>query len=152
EAPAIDLILFVHPRELDRAGLTSLYAASIKAAATPGLLDTIRADLAKLRAGHPKDIAVAVATTLAALATGKLDEFDAELARLVQLAEETPLEPLPPGARANARQRADAAKQLGLWLVARECASRDAHRATGEILADRAIEAARRQADPLWPL
>src|SRR5262249_18450336 len=51
-----------------------------------------------------------------------------------------------------ARQRFEAAQRLGLWLIARECWSRDATRELGDPLAALALEAARRQSDNHWAL
>ena len=73
--------------------------------------------------------------------------IEAALDRLGRLVEKTPLDVLPDGARANARQRAEAARQVPLWLVARACWKRkDAAKLAGiaDRLADRALEAARR--------
>src|SRR5205085_5606645 len=52
--------------------------------------------------------------------------------------------------RPNARQRAEAMYQVPLWLVARECAKDAKLRPVGDKLAARAVEAARRQLDPLF--
>ena len=72
------------------------------------------------------------------------------VSRLIQLVEKTPLEPLGAGERANARQRAVAARQIPLWLVARACWNqkndKDAAK-LAELVAPRALEAARRQTD-----
>ena len=60
--------------------------------------------------------------------------------------------PIAPDARPNARQRAEAARQVGLWLVGREALKQDHSRKAGEILEARALEAARRLSDPRWSL
>ena len=74
------------------------------------------------------------------------------LERLNELVERSPLEPMAPGVRANARQRTEAARQLPLWLVARACEKQSsaAVRELGERLGARALEAARRQSEPRW--
>src|SRR5262249_42015045 len=57
---------------------------------------------------------------------------------------------LPEGARANARQRLEAARQIPLWLVAKACTQqKDAANlaAVADKLTHRSIEAARRQND-----
>ena len=57
---------------------------------------------------------------------------------------------MPEGARANSRQRAQATRQLPLWVVARACGRRGdsaRQRVAADKLAARAIEAARRQSD-----
>ena len=64
--------------------------------------------------------------------------------------EKTPLDPLESGARANARQRAEAARQIPLWLVARACWKQKESAKLAplaEKLATRAREAARRQTE-----
>ncbi len=72
------------------------------------------------------------------------------VSRLVELVKKTPLEPLEPGERANARQRAVAARQIPLWLVARACWNQeksDKSAELAEMFAKCALEAARRQTD-----
>ena len=64
--------------------------------------------------------------------------------------EKTPLEVLAAGTRANARQRAEAARQIPLWLVARACwKQKNAadFQVVAQKLATRALEAARRQSE-----
>src|SRR5205085_4102021 len=70
------------------------------------------------------------------------------VARLAKLVDEAPLEELAARQRPNSRQRAEAAQQVGLWLVARECLATPAYRAVGDKLAQRAIAAAQREVDP----
>jgi hypothetical protein len=62
------------------------------------------------------------------------------------------LEELAKGQRANARQRAAAARQIGVWLIARQCLRHPALLAAGERLGKRAVEAARRQLEPHFAL
>ncbi len=92
---------------------------------------------------------------LQALASHDAGRVHATLEQLAALVEKTPLEPLAGGARANARERAAAATQIPLWLVAREC-RRQANPSTVLAIADRlaarALEAARRQDDRVWLL
>ena len=73
-------------------------------------------------------------------------------AGLEKLIAASPLEPIPAEVRANARQRAEAANRLGLWLVARVCRKNAATREAGDRLAAEALAAARRQSDPIWTL
>jgi hypothetical protein len=151
--PAVDLVLLAHPRDLEHAALTSLFAASLQAAAdAPALFDEVRGRLEKLAAENPHDLSVQIAAALAALMTGKAAALAPALARLEKLVAETPLEELPANARANARQRAEASPQMALWLVARECAKQKGCEEIGARLADRALQAARRQSDPFWSL
>ena len=113
--------------------------------------------LASLLAQAPDDFAANIAAALLACAEGKSGAIEGAMARLVGLVERTPLETLPPGragggatARPNARQRAEASNQLGLWLLARECWTRAGMKPRGDSFATRALEAGRRQADPRW--
>src|SRR5204863_8535999 len=63
-----------------------------------------------------------------------------------------PLDELPSGAGANSRQRAEAARWLGLWLVARECLKAPDQRDVAVKLAERSLDAARRQNDNRYSL
>ncbi len=99
---------------------------------------------------HPNDLSIAIAEALLALASKGATPIEPALKRLDQLVEKTPLEPLPPGVKANARQRTEAARQVPLWLVARACWK---HKGPidppgfADKLAARAQEAAARQTD-----
>ncbi len=155
---AVDLMVLVHPRLLDKARIRSLLAESIgvagKGAVPPERAEQLAAaagSLESLRKEHPDDLSVAIAEALVALGQSDPGRTAPALDRLVALVEKTPLEELPEGARANSRQRAQAARQIPLWLVARACGERqpgtDRLRAAADKLRARAIEAARRQAD-----
>jgi tetratricopeptide (TPR) repeat protein len=145
-AQALDLILVLQPRELPDAAIISIMEKALRAAnKTSSLREDIRKRLAALVADHPEDISVQTTAALAALICDGPEKAEEAVQRLVRLVESRPLEKLPEGRRANARQRADAAPQQGLWLVARECLRHKRLRAAGEQLADRALEAARRQ-------
>jgi tetratricopeptide (TPR) repeat protein len=148
---SLDLVTLVYPRDLDKARLRSMMAESL-AACDPGQLAALDEPMEKLRKAHPEDLAIAIAIALKALASGDSKQIAPALDGLNRLVEQTPLEPLPPGGRANARQRAEAARQVPLWLVARACgkaADASGVRVAADRLAARAIEAARRQADNL---
>jgi tetratricopeptide (TPR) repeat protein len=150
---ALDLILMIQPHELDAALVKSFSAEALQAAAAkPERMAEVQSALAKLRQDHPDDIPVAVAEVLVAFAQDKPDAIDQSVGRLAKLAGASPLEELGPNGRANARQRAEAAKQLGLWLVARASWKRDSTRAAGDRFAERALAAGRRQTDPMWAL
>ncbi len=151
--PSLDLVLLVRPRDdLLKAQLVSMPAEALRLArARPELLAEVRVGLGKLRAQHPRDLSVHLAAALAALAEDGPGAGDA-VRRLTRLVEQAPLEELPDGGRANARQRAAAEGQVSLWLAARECLRRPALREAGDALAARAVEAARRQSDPAYAL
>ena len=153
----LDLMILVHPREIDKAAVRSLLAdalASPSQAVATGASDDQRQQLAAaLEAAakkHPNDLSVAIAQALLALAGENDGRIMAALERLSSLVEKTPLEPLGDGARANARQRAEAARQVPLWLVARACWKRKVpskEPALADKLAARAMEGARRQTE-----
>ncbi|MDR3639221.1 MAG: DUF1583 domain-containing protein [Isosphaeraceae bacterium] len=151
--PALDLVLLVQPRDLEHARVMSLLAVTLQSAGDrPEVKAEVRAQLDRLKSEFPNDLSVHIADVLTVMSDGKADAIDAANGRLGRLMEAQPLDDLPKGTRANARQRAQAARQIGLWLAARACWSHDSARAVGDRLAARALEAARRQADPLWAL
>jgi tetratricopeptide (TPR) repeat protein len=150
---AVDLLLLIQPRELHQISLTSLLGRALQAASgAPEALQQVRLILNDQRKQNPRDLSVYIASALAAFAEGKSEQTTAALADLTRVVEETPLEELAAGARANARQRAEAARQLGLWLVAKECNKQTSLRATCDRLGTRALAAARRQADSVYAL
>ena len=102
---ALDLVLMIYPRELDKAAVRSLLAESL-AACDARQLAALDEPLELLRKAHPDDLSVAIATALRALAGDDPKRIESALERLLQLLDKTPLEPLPSGTRPNARQRA----------------------------------------------
>jgi hypothetical protein len=151
--PLVDPVLLLPSRELKQAAIVSMLQLTLKAAAAnPELLTEAKTLLADLQKQSQQDLSVPVAAALLALAEGKAEAVTEAVDRLARRVEETPLEALPPGTRANARQRAQAALQLGLWVVARACYPKDELRATATKLGTRAIEAARRQKDQMMAL
>jgi tetratricopeptide (TPR) repeat protein len=156
EREALDLVLAVEPRDLTKATLTSMLSAAVKAASkSPELRTEFQTRLSELVGQYPKDFSVQVAACLGALADEKPEVIAAAIERLEKLADTIPLEDLPAGTKANARQRAQAASQMGLWLVAREClAKKDLKdlQTGGQKLAQRSVQAAKRQLEPLYAL
>ncbi len=146
----LDLVLLVESRDLAKAKLTGMLATALEASAKkPELLAEAVKTLEGLAAKHPSDFSVQIAAALGAFAESKAERIDAALARVVKLMEATPLEPLPGKTKANSRQRAEALKQVGLWLVAKECLKSDKLRPAGEKLATRSVAAGKRMLDPL---
>jgi tetratricopeptide (TPR) repeat protein len=155
--PAVDFAMLVEPREADRAAIRSLLADTLASAVRRGELKAeVSARVDDLVKAHPDDLAAQVAAVLVAAASGPGAAEDQTLAaaatRLLAVVEKAPLDDLSSGSRANARQRAEAARRLGLWLAARACWTRDVTREAGDRLAAHALEAARRQPDALWAL
>jgi hypothetical protein len=152
-APLIDLMTTVNPRSLEKASVQSMMADSL-GACDPAQLKALAGSLETLRHAHPEDLSVATCVALSALASNDGELSKAALERLAQLVENTPLDTLTAGARANARERAQAAAQIPLWLVARAARGLEAPslRAHADHLAARALEAAARQDDSVWLL
>ena len=150
---ALNLVLLIQPREADRATVVSILGNAIRDAARKSDLRTeVKARLDSLGAKHPADLSVQVALALFVAAEGPPERLAETASKLAAAIEKAPLDDLPADARPNARQRAEAVPRLGLWLVARDCWTREATREVGDRLAVLALEAARRQADPLWAL
>jgi tetratricopeptide (TPR) repeat protein len=112
--------------------------------AAAGALDE---QLSNLAERNPRDVSIRVVQTLV-----NIDRDPASSGRTVQELEDflarAPLEELKPGQRANARQRAEAAQRIGVWLIARRCLTRSELREVGRRLTERAVVAARRQVEP----
>jgi tetratricopeptide (TPR) repeat protein len=165
-ASALDLLLLVRPHELPKAQLTSLLERALDEAVRSHAErrnekePRMQAEkiLEKLLVEHPRDLSVQIAAALLALAEMRSHTEDGNeklretIDRLTKLTASLPLEKLEPGKRANARQRAEAAQQIGLWLVARACLRYPSLRAASEQLGQRAVEAARRQLEPHFAL
>ncbi len=159
DAPTLDLLLLVQKRELAETRLTSLLERALhEAAKKPEMCAQAREALVKLLAEHPRDLSVQIAAALFALmeersrAERSNERLMEAIKRLSKLTAELPLDKLGTGKRANARQRGQAAQQIGLWLVARECLKRPSLRPVGEQLGRRAVDAARRQPEPHFAL
>ncbi|MBI3863250.1 MAG: DUF1583 domain-containing protein, partial [Planctomycetia bacterium] len=153
DGSAVDLVLLVHPRELSKAELNGLLARVLKeGVALPEQKKIVANRVAELLAAHPDDFSVQTVALLAAFHDGKKESIRDAVKRLQSLVQRVPLEELPAGTRANARQRTEAARQIGLWLAARECLKLPDHRAAGQLFAERALAAARRQSDTKFAL
>jgi tetratricopeptide (TPR) repeat protein len=152
--PALDLALTLLAKPPGQAPLPRSFFAEVLEAATqqPALLSEASEALARTHAKHPEDLAIAIGVALAAFARSDAGAIESSVARVAAVMDRSPLEPLGPGERANARQRAAAARQLGLWLVARACWKRAETRPRASAFAERALEAAGRQAQTQWAL
>jgi tetratricopeptide (TPR) repeat protein len=153
--PRLDLVVLCHPRDLDKSSVTCLFAEAIKALKgqqdqknQKALLAEVHATLERLVSTYPDDLSVLAASAILGGLGGDAGSVD----RLVRLVDARPLDTLTNSARANARQREEATRQLLLWIVAREASKHDATRSGGEKLAMRALEASRRQLDNRWTL
>jgi tetratricopeptide (TPR) repeat protein len=106
--------------------------------------DGIRKRLDALRMAYPEDLSIAV-TQSAFLMNRDEAQADETLRGLLSTVAARPLEHVPTGRRPNSRQRREALAQVPLWLVARQCLQTEDRREIGTALAERALEAARRQ-------
>ncbi len=97
---ALDLVLMVHPRELDKATVRSLLAESL-AACDGKQLAALDEPLEALRKSHPDDLSIAIATALRALAGNDAKRTESAVEGLIALVEKASLEPLPSGTRAE---------------------------------------------------
>jgi tetratricopeptide (TPR) repeat protein len=149
----VDLQLVVHPRELDKATIRSLLLAALELASRdPATLSKVKADLDSIVRSRPGDFEVRAAIALLTPLGDQPGGLASAAIVLDRLADESPLPPLPTGARSDARTRDEAARRLGLWLVARRCWQLDSTAEVGDRLAAKGLEAARRQADPAWAM
>jgi tetratricopeptide (TPR) repeat protein len=149
---ALDLGLIVQPKQLNGGTVTSLLDATVRSASESAEAKAeIKTIIAKLLHDRPDDLSVNITAAVASFTDPNPEPANAAVARLRGLIERAPLEDLK-GARANSRQRADAARRIGAWLVARECWKRESMREAGDALAASALDAAKRLTDPLWGL
>jgi tetratricopeptide (TPR) repeat protein len=148
-APAIDLMLAVpEVKELSKKRMQSGLSDLFKTLGdSPDRIRTIDARLVELQAMRPADLSIGIVLCLFR-SSNHSTEADAAIESLVKIVETQVLEEIPTGRQPNSRQRKEALPSIPLWLVARECLSRDKTRAWGETLAQRALHAAQRQASP----
>jgi tetratricopeptide (TPR) repeat protein len=149
EAPAVDLLLTIDPPTLDRTRIRS-YLGELLGSSDRSQITQARDIFQKLHDTVPTDLSALIALTLLANDLEQPAAFSEALARLTRWVDETPLSPLADGEQPSARQASEAAPQVGLWLVARDAHRTAATRPFAEKLADRAVEAARRQPDAAW--
>ncbi|MFV1963987.1 MAG: DUF1583 domain-containing protein [Pirellulaceae bacterium] len=124
ESPLVDLLLTISKDEV--------------------IANGIRERLGKLRSDYPADLSIGI-TEAAYLMRMEHARMDETLQGLLAAVADQPLEAIKSGRRPNSRQRREALAQVPLWLIARECLKTEARRKAGVALADRALEAARRQ-------
>src|SRR5262245_25151461 len=128
--------------------LESTLAKMLKPRAlSPAAAKALDEQLAALVERHPRDVSIRLVQALVGI-DRDASAMSSVAQRLEDFLAQSPLEDLQPGQRANARQRAEAAQQVGLWLIARRCLAEPETRIAGKRLADRAVAAARRQVEP----
>lgn len=147
--PALDLMMRV-PSSIAAPGKaketidSALVRLLVTLAKDEKVRQAIDARLESLQKENPQDLSIAIA--LAAFRGQMKDERFAESVKtLVTIVAEQPLEEVAEGRRPNSRQRKAAAFSVPLWIVAREALNDEAMRPSARILADRALEGAKRQ-------
>ena len=152
---AVDLFLSLDQSGLEKdhvsGGIVEIFR---KLAASGGTPVEVSSGLAALLEQSPDDFTVNVAVAILAFVEGNAAAIEATTGRLIALTERSPLEPIPsrPGSapRPNSRQRAEASRRRGLWLVARECWTRAGMKPLGDRFAAAALEASHRDAEAAW--
>ena len=145
-ASALDLMLLVP--DISKLRETPMQSPLVDLLVTISKDDTIasgiRKRLGELRAEHADDLSIGV--TESAYLMRMQDEHAAEaLQAMLAAVADQPLEEIQQGRRPNSRQRREGLAQIPLWLVARECLKTKQQREIGLTLAERALDAARRQ-------
>jgi hypothetical protein len=95
----------------------------------------------------PDDLGLQILAAQNSLSEGVAADRPARLGQLIELTNRLPLDAAPKKGGFSTAQRQAAMRQVGLWLVARECLKQEPLRTTGTQLAERSLEAARRQTD-----
>ncbi|MDB5388547.1 MAG: tetratricopeptide repeat protein, partial [Planctomycetaceae bacterium] len=146
DKPVLDLMLAIRANLNGIPSIDSQLSALLNLQkVTPEISAAMRTRLQDLTRQHPQDLSVLIVGTLFEITQGSPEQSAAALSELKAFLERSPLEELQPGHRANARQRDVALGQVGLWTVVTECWKRESLKEDGNLLAARAIEAAKRQ-------
>ncbi len=150
---AVDLILLLDSRELDKTKMSSALGSLIAGmAAQPAMLDQAKVALTEVRTKRPDDFGAAILATQMVLSGKDEAAKMSSVEELIALTERTPLDAPSDKGTFTAKQRAAAMQQVQLWLIARDCLKHEPLRAAGETLAQRALLAAKRQTDNAYAL
>jgi tetratricopeptide (TPR) repeat protein len=145
-AAALDLMLLVP--DISNLRTTSMQSPLVDLLVTisndEAIANGIRKRLNELRAEHTADVSIGVTESVYLLRMQDKQATEA-LQALVAAVADHPLEAIQPGRRPNSRQRREGLSHIPLWLIARECLQTKEQREIGVTLAERALEAARRQ-------
>ena len=144
----IDLLLLVETRDLETTRLFSAFGDLVsRVARNPDLFARTKDALGDVQASQPDNLAVQILAIQMSLIENQIDQSSTRVNRLIESVEKFPLDPLPAKGSFSTSQRAAAKPQMALWLIARECLKLQSLRGQGTKLAERALEAARRQSD-----
>ena len=144
----IDLLLLVETRDLETTRLSSAFGTLVSGVkSNPDLLARTKDALNIVQTRQPEDLAVQILAIQMSLIENQIDQSTAKINRMLESIEKVPLDPPPAKGSFSTSQRAAAKPQMALWLVARECLKIESLRGQGTKLAERALEAARRQPD-----
>jgi len=143
---ALDLMLLVP--DISHLRTTSMQSPLVDLLVTissdKAIANGIRKRLRDLRAEHAGDLSIGVTESVYLLRMQDKQATEA-LQALVAAVADHPLEAIQPGRRPNSRQRREGLSHIPLSLIARECLKTKEQREIGITLAERALEAARRQ-------
>lgn len=106
----------------------------------------VKNKLTEIQEQRPDDLSVMLLLSMVQLQMDP-ESADVALNKLVGWIQDHPLEEIKQGRRPNSRQRDEAADQLPCWIVARETIGTPNWESFGNVLADRALEAANHQLD-----
>jgi len=148
----LDLILLAESRSLDKLTMTSAMGILMtELMKRPGMTEQLRGAFQAAHKQRPEDLGLLVLEAKFALAAGDADQAVVVLDHLDTVLERSPLEAMGKTGY-TAAQRQTAARQAALWLIARDCLRDSKLASRGIPLAERALEAARRQSDPSFAL
>ncbi|WP_373650417.1 DUF1583 domain-containing protein [Schlesneria sp. DSM 10557] len=148
EEEPIDLLLIIDSRELDVTRMSSALANLVTTiTSSPEMVDKTKTAISELRSKSSDDISQSILVAQISKALNDADNYQTAVTQLVDLVERTPLDPAPEKGTFTAAQRDAAKPQIGLWIVGRDCIKQESLRSAGVKLAERALEAAQRQAD-----
>ena len=147
-APQLDLQLFVAEPKSPGIRLRSRWQSLVTdIAKSPEAAARMKTLLTDARRKHPDDLVTLVLSAQLSLAMNDGQETAASVGALVQFVERHPLPELSIEPTKARSQRESARTQVGLWLIARECLVESKLSTAGTKLAERALQAARRQTD-----
>ena len=147
----IDLLLLVETRDIETTHLSSAFGTLVsRVAKSPDLFARAKDALGDVQVSQPDDLAVQVLAVQMSLIENQIDQSPAKINRLLESVEKVPLDPPPAKGSFSISQRSAAKPQMALWLVARECLKLKSLHGQGTKLAERALEAARRQPDTAY--
>lgn len=147
--PVVEFLLHVERSGAGEASLVSPVARALAATAErPELRQQARARLSALAAARPEELSIAMAVALLELASGTASEQAQAVDQVVALLEKRPLASFEAGRPMSDQERAEAAEQFPVSLVALACLAHPPLAAQSEKLSARALAASTGLPDP----